>query len=127
PIGIIFNDQVYVFALKMEKEKEEGHEEDKTILRYITCAGKLQSEHNKLTIIWNDFANNLLKPEEELLSSVALPGKFHSYIFIGYINVSKDRRILGKLVSFFPGGTFKLINNIIETLESKGPVEMIKF
>ncbi|XP_033120488.1 uncharacterized protein LOC117119739 [Anneissia japonica] len=127
PIGIVLSDQVYAFALKMEKEKKEEQREDKTILRYITCAGKLHSEDNKITIRWNDFSKVLLKPEEELLSFVALPGRYHSYIFLGFINVSKDRRLLGKVFSFLPDGSFNLINNIVETLESKGPVEILKF
>ncbi|XP_033122238.1 uncharacterized protein LOC117121220, partial [Anneissia japonica] len=127
PIGIVLSDQVYAFALKMEKEKKEEQREDITILRYITCAGKFHSEDNKITIRWNDFSKVLLKPEEELLSFVALPGRYHSYIFLGFINVSKDRRLLGKVFSFLPDGSFDLINNIVETLESKGPVEILKF
>ncbi|XP_033103077.1 uncharacterized protein LOC117105875, partial [Anneissia japonica] len=61
PIGIVFSDQVYAFAVKTEKGEE--HVEDNTIIRYITCAGKLQSENKNITIKWSDVAQVLLKPQ----------------------------------------------------------------
>ncbi|XP_033122790.1 uncharacterized protein LOC117121654 [Anneissia japonica] len=119
PIGIVLSDQVYSFALKTGKGKE-GQS-------YIKCVGKPQSENKNIKITWNDVAEVILKPEEELLSFVALPGLEQPYIILGYINVSKDRRILGKMFSLLPDGSFKIIKNIFENLKSEGPIEIFKF